>query len=96
MTSAQIARLKALAHHLEPSVQLGKEGVSDGFVKSVNQALDANELIKVQFVAFKEEKKVLSPVIAEKTQSVLVTRVGNVAVLYRPHPDEAKRKISLG
>ena len=36
----------------------------------------------------KEQKKELSPQLAEKTNSHLVTRVGNVVVLYRPKPIE--------
>jgi RNA-binding protein YhbY len=37
---------------------------------------------------FKEQKKELTPQLAEKSGSYLVTRVGNVVVLYRPKPDE--------
>ncbi len=95
MTSAQIKKLKALAQHLEPSAQVGKEGLSEGLLKTVDLALTANELIKIRFIAFKEEKKELAPVLAEKSGSVLVTRIGNVAVLYRPHPDPSKRHITL-
>ena len=39
--------------------------------------------MKVRFDGFKEEKKILAPRLAEETGSQLVTRVGNVAVLYR-------------
>jgi RNA-binding protein len=39
--------------------------------------------VKVKFVDFKDDKKTLSPQLAEKTSSHLIMRVGNVAVLYR-------------
>jgi RNA-binding protein len=72
-----------------------KNGLSDGFVEGVRQALSDRELIKVKFVEFKEQKKVLAPALAEKTESHLITLVGNVAVLYRQNPDPQKRKITL-
>jgi RNA-binding protein YhbY len=43
----------------------------------------------VKFDDFKDQKKELSPQLAEKTGSHLVTRVGNVVVLYRPKPPAA-------
>ena len=44
--------------------------------------------VKVKFEEFKEQKKELAPQLAEKSGSHLVTRVGNVVVLYRPKPIE--------
>jgi len=49
----------------------------------LDDALKHHELVKVKFDEFKEQKKELSPQLAEKTGSHLVTRVGNVVVLYR-------------
>ena len=40
----------------------------------------------LKFDEFKEQKKELTPQLAEKTGSHLITRVGNVVVLYRPEP----------
>ncbi len=40
----------------------------------------------MKFDEFKEQKKELAPQLAEKSQSHLVTRVGNIVVLYRPKP----------
>ncbi len=80
----QIRKLKAAAQRLEPMFKIGKAGLSDGFVRSVNEALDQHELVKIKFVEFKEEKKELAPLLAEKTSSHLIMRVGNVMVLHRP------------
>ncbi len=75
--------MKARAQRLEPLLRLGSAGVSDAFLKSLDEALSLHGLVKVRFGEFKEEKKTLSPEIAEKTGSELVMRVGNVAVYYR-------------
>ena len=61
-------------------------GLSEGFIRSVNEALSQHELVKIKFVEFKEQKKALAPQLAETTMSHLIMRVGNVAVLHRPRP----------
>lgn len=83
LTNAEIRKLKARAQLMEPMLKVGKAGLSDGFLKSVDEALALHELVKIKFTEFKEEKKTLAPELAEKTSSRLIMRVGNVAVLYR-------------
>lgn len=80
---AELRELKARAQKLDPILHVGKHGLSDSFLESVDRALNDHELIKIKFAAFKEEKKTLAPRIAEKTGSQLIMRVGNVAVYYR-------------
>ena len=95
LTNRQLSQLKGLGQLLEPVLKVGHAGLSDGFIASLNQALNDHELVKVKFADFKEEKKTLSPEMAERTGSRLIMRVGNVAVLYRPNADPEKRKIKL-
>jgi len=52
--------------------------------------LKRHELVKVKFDNFKEQKKELAPQVAEKTGSHLVTRVGNVVVVFRRKPAESQ------
>ncbi len=86
LTNAEIRALKARAQRLPAAFKLGKAGLSEGFVKSIDTAFAFTDLIKVKFVEFKEEKKSLAPDLAEKTGSRLIMRVGNVAVLHRRMP----------
>lgn len=90
-----LSQLKSLGQLLKPVAHLGKGGLSDAFVASVDQALTLHELIKVKLEAHKDEKKTLVPELAGRTRSRLVQRVGNVAVLYRQHPEPERRKIQL-
>ncbi len=87
--------LKSLAHHLKPVVQIGKSGVTDGLIHTVDQALDTHELIKVKFIEQKEKKRAHSDEIARKTKSHGVGMIGHIAIFYRQHPDAEKRKIHL-
>ncbi len=92
-SAIKLGRLKALGQLLNPLVHVGKGGLSESLVATVDRALSDHELIKVKFDALKEQKKVLAPELAEKTRSRLVQRVGNVVVLYREHPDPERRKV---
>ena len=92
LTNAQVRELKARAQRLKATVRVGKDGLSAPFVAALDTALHHQELIKVKFDFFKEEKKELAPLLAERTHSHLVTRVGNVVVLYRPKPQAAPAK----
>lgn len=87
LTNAQIRKFKAAAQLLEPMLKVGKAGLSDGFVSMVSQALHQHELVKIKFAEFKEQKKELAPLLAEKTGSHLIMRVGNVMVLHRPRAE---------
>jgi RNA-binding protein len=84
LTNAQIRDLKAQAQRLKATLKIGKEGISQQFLAALNEVLKHHELVKVKFEEFKEQKKELTPVLAEKSGSHLVTRLGNVVVLYRP------------
>ncbi len=86
LTNAEIRALKAQAQRLKATLKVGKEGLSPAFLAALDDALTHRELVKVKFDELKEQKKELSPQLAEKTGSHLVTRVGNVVVLYRPKP----------
>ena len=86
LSNSQLRKFKAAAQRLEPMLKVGKAGLSDGFIRSVDAALAQHELVKIKFVEFKEQKKELAPQLAEKTASHVIMRVGNVVVLHRPRP----------
>jgi RNA-binding protein len=84
LNNSQLRKFKAAAQLLEPMLKVGKAGLSEGFLRSVDTALTLHELVKIKFAEFKEQKKELAPLLAEKTGSHLIMRVGNVLVLHRP------------
>ncbi len=86
LNNSQVRKFKAAAQLLDAMLKIGKAGLSEGFIKSVDAALAQHELVKIKFADFKEQKKELAPALAEKTSSHLIMRVGNVMVLHRPKP----------
>ena len=87
--------LRAAAHGLQPLVQVGKDGLAENVLKSVREALAAHELIKVRFVDEKERRREIAAELADAVDASLAGVVGHVAILYRPHPEEDKRRVHL-
>ena len=86
LTNPEIRALKARAQRMKASLKIGKEGLSPRFLAALDQDLARHELVKGKFDEFKQQKKELAPQLAERTGSHLVTRVGNVVVLFKPKP----------
>lgn len=92
MTSKQRAYLKSLAMKMDPILQLGKSGVTPENTASVNEALAARELIKInvlQNCLF--DIREMAEMLAERTHSQVVQVIGRRIVLYREGKDEKKR-----
>lgn len=95
LTSAGRKYLRSLAHELKPLVQVGKGGINDGLLASLNEVLDQHELVKVRFLEFKDEKKTLAVEIAKRARCEQVGMIGHIAMFYREQKDVEKRKIKL-
>jgi len=93
LANAQTRALKARAQLLKPTLKIGKEGLTPRFIAALDEELKRHELVKVKFDDFKEQKKELSPQLAEKTASHLIMRVGNVVVLWREKKADATEGI---
>ncbi|HYD48964.1 MAG TPA: ribosome assembly RNA-binding protein YhbY [Terriglobales bacterium] len=90
--SKQRRKLRALAHHLKPVVQVGQAGVSDEVIAAVEQALLDHELIKVQ-MREPEDKKAMAQQLAAATGAALCGLLGHVVLLYRPHPEKPRLQL---
>ncbi|ELV7527315.1 ribosome assembly RNA-binding protein YhbY [Edwardsiella ictaluri] len=93
LTNKQKQHLKSLAHSLKPVVQLGANGLTEGVLAEIEQALAHHELIKVRIAAEERETKTLiANAIVRETGAYNVQLIGNILVIYRPSEE---RKISL-
>ncbi|HUR46385.1 MAG TPA: YhbY family RNA-binding protein [Candidatus Saccharimonadales bacterium] len=83
LPNPEIRKHKAAAQRLKPILHVGKSGLTESFLKSVEEAFQHHELLKIKFSDHKEERHALAPQLAEKTNSHLITLLGNVVVLFR-------------
>ena len=83
MTSKQRSNLKSIAANLSPIAQLGKGGVSENMVRSLSDALEAHELIKINVLTNAEEDaKSLGATLAEALKAECVAVIGRKVILY--------------
>ncbi len=95
ITSKQRARLRSMSNGYQSVTQIGKLGVSDTLIESLETALTAHEMIKVTVL----ENSGLDTYdtangIAASIGADVVSVVGRKFVLYRESSDKDKRKIS--
>ncbi|NLC41971.1 MAG: ribosome assembly RNA-binding protein YhbY [Erysipelothrix sp.] len=80
----QKKQLKALAHDLKPIIQIGKDGLSDNLLTTIEQALKAHELIKISVLQNNNditEELILD--ISSRTRSEFVFKIGRQLIFYR-------------
>ena len=95
MTSKQRAYLKGLAMTMDPILQIGKSSLTPEFTSSVEEALAARELIKINVLQnCADDPRTLAEMLAERTRSQVVQVIGKKIVLYKEGKDE-KKKITL-
>ncbi len=93
LTSKQIRFLRGLGHHLAPAVMVGREGVTDPVIASVNASLRAHELIKVKVQQnCPLARQEVADLLADRAPAVQVQVLGRTILLYRANPDLAADK----
>ena len=85
LTSKQRAKLRGLASKEDTVFQMGKEGITENFIKAVDTALAARELIKFKVLdSAMVDRRAAAEEVAKATDSIVVTVIGTKIVLYRP------------
>ena len=88
LTERQRRHLKGLAHPLKPVILMGNAGLTPAVISETDRALTHHELIKVRLPGLERTgRDAALTELARHTGSAMVTRIGHVAVLYRPHPE---------
>jgi RNA-binding protein len=89
LTGKQRRHLRGLGHKLTVVVQVGKDGLDDGLIAAVNQALADHELVKIKVGENAElDRHEAAEQIAKQTKSEVAQVLGNTVLLYRADPDE--------
>ena len=94
MTSKQRAYLKGLAMTLDPVTQIGKDGLSDALILSLDQALEKRELIKLSVLQTSPiSARDAAPLLEEALRCQIVQVIGNRVVLYRKNRKKPKLEL---
>ena len=84
MKPKNVAYLKSLANHLEPSLTVGKGEIDETLLRAVNNALAAHELIKVRILdTCGYDRKEVGAILAQGTGSELISTIGRIVILYK-------------
>jgi RNA-binding protein len=97
LTPVQRRALRSAAHHLQPVVTVGDNGLSDTVVKEIDRSLAAHELIKVKLYGIERENRdALTADICAKLECAPVQQIGNILVLWRQKPEDDQSKRPSG
>jgi RNA-binding protein len=78
--------LRGLGHQLKPLIMVGDAGLSESLLAEYETTLDHHELMKVRVrVGDRDTRDALIEKLCTDSSAVLIQRIGNIALLYRPN-----------
>ena len=94
INSKQRATLRSMASQMQPIMQIGKGGIAENLVKTVSDALEARELIKLTVLDNCDySPREMAEELAEATRAEVVGVIGRKVVLYRE--SKTKKRIEI-
>ena len=97
LTDRQKKFLRRLGHALKPVIVVGEAGLSESLLKEFDATIKHHELIKVRVRA--GDRTLRDSLIAElcdRGSAALVTRIGNVALMYRRNAEKPRIPLPSG
>jgi putative YhbY family RNA-binding protein len=91
LTPAQRKEHRSAAHHLDPVVMIGAEGLTAAVRKEVDAALKAHGLIKIR--VFSDDRSAREAALADLAESLSaapIQHIGKLLVMWRPKPPKAR------
>jgi putative YhbY family RNA-binding protein len=90
LTPAQRKEHRAQAHHLDPVVMVGADGLTPAVLKETDAALKAHGLIKVRvFGDERETREAVYAALCDQLDAAPIQHIGKLLVLWRPIPEKA-------
>ena len=87
------AELRAAAHHLRATVHVGHHGITESLLQSLDDALQANELVKIQVERNAPQTvKEVAGQLATQMSAEVIQVIGRKTTLYRLNPDLHRRQ----
>lgn len=91
LTPAQRKEHRSEAHHLDPVVLVGGDGLTANVKKEIDTALSAHGLIKVRiFSDDRVAREAMFQTLADELSAAPIQHIGKLLVLWRPKVDKEK------
>ena len=91
LSGKQARHLRALAHHLKPIVQIGKNGWTEALSAQIEQALLDHELIKIKVGGeCPTDRKEIAEKLSSHLDAIVAQSIGTLLVVYKAHPEKPK------
>ena len=91
LTPAERREHRANAHHLDPVVLVGGDGLTPAVKKEIDAALNAHGLIKVRvFGDDRAARELMYQELAAELNAAPIQHIGKLLVLWRPQPKKAR------
>lgn len=91
LSGKQRSYLKKMAHELDPTVYIGKSGLTENIKKEMLTGFEARELVKVKIQeGCTLEPKEVANQLADELDAEFVQAIGRKFVLYRESKDNKK------
>jgi putative YhbY family RNA-binding protein len=91
LTSHQRKEKRADAHHLDPVVLIGGEGLTPAVVRETDAALSAHGLIKIRvFCDERASRELMLASLSDELNAAPIQHIGKLLVLWRPIPVKEK------
>lgn len=91
LSTAERRSKRADAHHLNPIVLIGNDGLTPAVQKEIDAALNAHGLIKVRvFSDERDTRESIFAALADQLGAAPVQHIGKLLVLWRPVPEKEK------
>ena len=91
LTSHQRKEKRADAHHLDPVVLIGGDGLTPAVIREIDAALNAHGLIKVRvFSDERTSREAMLATLTDQLDAAAIQHIGKLLVLWRPVPPKEK------
>ena len=91
LTPAQRKVHRAEAHHLDPVVMIGSDGLTAAVKKEADAALKAHGLIKIRvFSDDRVAREAMLQALADELSAATIQHIGKLLVLWRPKPPKIR------
>ncbi|HEX5311528.1 YhbY family RNA-binding protein [Aquabacterium sp.] len=90
LTTAERKVHRADAHHLDPVVMIGGDGLTPAVLKEADSALKAHGLIKIRVLGDdREARETMYVQLCDQLNAAPIQHIGKLLVLWRPIPEKA-------